>query len=192
MAFLHTTGPVADDAPGARIGGRPLAPAGTAWPTCKTCGGPLRFIAQQPLDGGDLLLLFQCENDPGSCNEWAPDGGNAAMRVSGALAALEPPPAEPLRERFPSGAPPTFGPATGLRDGDDDGDGLEDTDAVGRLGGEPDWIQADETPSCCGGPMRFVLQLDEAAHRQLNFCGGGAAYAFTCDGCQKAVYLMQQ
>jgi len=180
MPFLHRTEEVADDAARARIGGRPLAPSGTAWPHCKTCTKPLRFIAQQPLDGGRMLLLFQCENDPGMCDEWAPDGGNAAMIVEGSLVALA----------APEGA--AFGPPTGLRAGDDDGDGLEDTDAVGRLGGEPDWIQDDETPECCGGAMRFLLQLDEAAHPQLNFCGGGAAYAFSCDRCRRAVYLMQQ
>jgi hypothetical protein len=189
MPFLHRTGEVADDYPGARIGGRPLAPAGTPWPTCKTCNGPLRFIAQHPIDDDvdvdhKLLLLFQCENDPGSCNEWAPDGGNAALVVRGALAPMTPPP--------PVSIAVTFAPPMGLRAGDDDGDGLEDHDAIGRLGGEPDWIQGDETPSCCGTPMRFALQLDENAHRQLNFCGGGAAYAFVCVSCERALYLMQQ
>lgn len=184
--FLHKTDEVADDAAGSRIGGRPLAPAGTAWPTCKVCKGPLRFIAQHVL-GDELLLLFQCENDPGACNEWAPDGGNAALIVRGADTALEPPP-----ERGPSGVAPTFLPATGFVSFDEGDDGEEDPEARGRIGGEPDWLQADETPVCCGGPMRFVLQLDEGAHRQLNFCGGGAAYAFACDACRKAAYLMQQ
>jgi hypothetical protein len=132
-------------------------------------------------------LLFQCENDPGACNEWSPDGGNAALLVTGAVTALEAPTAA-----GPSGVQPTFLPATGFVAFDEGDDGLEDPDARGRIGGEPDWIQADETPTCCGGPMGFVLQIDESAHRQLNFCGGGAAYAFVCNGCQRGVYLMQQ
>jgi hypothetical protein len=186
MSNLHVADEVPDDARGARIGGRPLAPAGTTWPRCARCTGPLRFIAQHPLPSGANLLLFQCENAPGACEEWAPDGGGNAALVVGPGPAMNPPAVD--RARFPDGAEPTFGPTVALRDDDDDGDHR----SIGILGGEPDWIQADETPVCCGGPMRFVLQLDESAHTQLNFCGGGAAYAFVCDSCQRGRYLIQQ
>jgi hypothetical protein len=186
MPRLHVTEEIADDAPGSRLGGRPLAPAGTVWPRCKKCSGPLRFIAQHPLGDGRLLFVFQCENDPGSCNEWDPAGGNLvfAGRPGPALDPVALTAEE--RARFTSGTTPTFGPPKGFiaRNDGEDGDGL--------VGGEPAWIQYDETPKCCGAPMHFVLQLEESAHRQFNFCGGGAAYVFVCQRCDKGAYVMQQ
>ncbi|WP_405762736.1 hypothetical protein [Streptomyces sp. NBC_00045] len=78
--LLVHDGSAAPDAPVTRVGGLPLAPAGTQWPTCTTCSGPLQFIAQMVLDGGrGVLSVFMCANDPGSCAEWsATAGGNRA------------------------------------------------------------------------------------------------------------------
>jgi uncharacterized protein YwqG len=35
-----------------------------------------------------------------------------------------------------------------------------------KLGGQPDWIQGDQTPHCssCGEPMTFVAQIDSVEH----------------------------
>jgi hypothetical protein len=179
MAKLFVTGEVSAESAGARVGGKPIALAATAWPLCKRCGGPLRFIAQHPLEGGAHVLAFQCENAPGMCDEWAPaSGANLVMVVSGGV-----PLNAPTATKNP-GAQPTFGPPVGL--------GASGDREVGILGGEPQWIQADETPECCGSAMRFVMQLEESAHRQLNFCGGGAAYVFVCTACNKGAYIMQQ
>jgi len=50
----------------------------------------MQFLAQLPLDSleeakghhDQTLLLFQCQNDPGMCDEWDPNaGGNAALLV---------------------------------------------------------------------------------------------------------------
>ncbi len=43
--------------------------------------------------------------------------------------------------------------------------------ALGRrskLGGEPDWVQSDETPKCagCHKPMTFVGQIDSIEHNE--------------------------
>ena len=43
--------------------------------------------------------------------------------------------------------------------------------ALGRrskLGGEPDWVQSDETPECvaCHKPMTFVGQIDSIEHNE--------------------------
>src|SRR5512147_3002248 len=75
-----------------RVGGRPAVPAGFRWPRCGQCGGPMQFVAQFALDDAhvvgidprrQLLLLFQCQNRPGLCDEWDPSGGgNAALLVS--------------------------------------------------------------------------------------------------------------
>ncbi|MFJ8436971.1 DUF1963 domain-containing protein [Kitasatospora sp. NPDC094019] len=93
MTTLITEGgPVADDATVTRTGGVPLAPPGTAWPTCADCGGPMRFLAQIVLDGSGaavtggpgpqdrVLVLFACQNRPGECRDWdARSGANVAL-----------------------------------------------------------------------------------------------------------------
>jgi hypothetical protein len=62
-----------------------------------------------------------------------------------------------------------------------------------RLGGTPNWVQDDETPSCprCGGPMRFVAQVGAMVEKQpferavesvsLPFGSEGEAYIFLCE-----------
>ncbi|MDY0816185.1 hypothetical protein [Kitasatospora purpeofusca] len=93
MTTLITEGgPVTADATVTRIGGVPLAPPGTAWPSCADCGGPLQFLAQFVLDGSGaavtggpgqqdrLLALFACQNRPGVCQDWeARSGANLAL-----------------------------------------------------------------------------------------------------------------
>ncbi|MFB8238708.1 hypothetical protein ACFC58_19355 [Kitasatospora purpeofusca] len=93
MTTLITEGgPVAADATVTRIGGVPLAPPGTAWPSCADCGGPLQFLAQIVLDGSGaavtggpgqqdrVLALFACQNRPGVCQDWeARSGANLAL-----------------------------------------------------------------------------------------------------------------
>lgn len=52
-----------------------------------------------------------------------------------------------------------------------------------RIGGEPQWIRSDETPSCgCGKKMRFYAQLDSVGDR---FCLADCAliYVFVCWDC---------
>jgi hypothetical protein len=48
---------------------------------------------------------------------------------------------------------------------------------LGRLGGEPDWIRADETPRCpsCAACMTFIGELEEGYDSAVsaNFGGGG-------------------
>ena len=60
------------------VGGVPWAGEGTRWPLCRTCGSPMQFLAQLPLSHcgverlvtrGQRLLLFQCQNQPGLCEE---------------------------------------------------------------------------------------------------------------------------
>ncbi|MGY0465421.1 hypothetical protein ACW14Y_34970 [Kitasatospora sp. cg17-2] len=93
MTTLITEGgPVAADTTVTRVGGVPLAPPGTAWPSCADCGGPLQFLAQIVLDGSGaavtggpgqqdrLLVLFACQNRPGVCQDWeARSGANLAL-----------------------------------------------------------------------------------------------------------------
>ncbi|CAN3984688.1 hypothetical protein [Kitasatospora purpeofusca] len=135
MTTLITEGgPVAADATVTRIGGVPLAPPGTAWPSCADCGGPLQFLAQIVLDrsgaavtGGPgrqdrLLVLFACQNRPGVCRDWeARSGANLALVL----------PAQGL-------VPIPLPVPTDLDEGEDEGKGEEhDPD-------DPDEFQDDE------------------------------------------------
>ncbi|MEU1623022.1 hypothetical protein ABZ479_37720 [Streptomyces sp. NPDC005722] len=67
--------------------------------------------------------------------------------------------------------------------------------ALGRLGGEPGWIQGDETPHCpsCTATMTFTAQLEEGTDHttSANFGGGGRGYVFTCRPCGEAAFLWQ-
>ena len=173
-----------------RIGGVPDAPVGFQWPLCKACGGAMQFLAQLALADcevpnlagrGQALLLFQCQNDPGLCDEWDPEsGGNAARLVT-------------LAE-----ATPVDPPDTGVT-------ALSGIDVVkivsqppaqgilGRVGGEAEWIQGDETPNCaCGARMQFVAQLSTEGGGGINFGDAGEGYAFVCQSCpEEARFLWQ-
>jgi hypothetical protein len=198
------------EAGSSRVGGRPTAPEGFRWPRCGQCQGPLQFIAQIDLADADveglgerqqLLLLFQCQNRPGLCDEWDPaSGGNAAILVRSDV-------------RLQRVDPPTVGPSTLLpRE-----DGLEfrpyvesqagrtpddaycqalDADpngVIGKAAGRPLWIQGDETPVCsCGSRMRFVVQVEQHAGGGINFGDAGVGYAFVCEKCRESArYLFQ-
>ncbi|MEU7605642.1 DUF1963 domain-containing protein [Streptomyces sp. NPDC041003] len=192
--LLLDGGPVAPDAPVTRTGGTPLAPAGTAWPTCASCAAPLQFLAQIHL--GDLpghtaptpgvLALFMCANRPGQCEQWSPTaGGNLALLLPADR--LEPvrPPDEADQDLLGLGAvraavPAPTAPATAT--------------ILGRLGGTPDWLQYDETPDCptCARPMDFAAELTEGPDpvTAMNF-GSGRAYVHTCTPCGRAALLWQ-
>ena len=188
-----------------RTGGVPLLPGGFSWPACLACKGPMQFLAQVMLsdlevdDRRGVLLIFMCQNDPGMCDEWDPAaGGNAALLL-------------PFAGLRPAVAPP--GPAAGLgevsavryviMDADydqarEDWAGREARparDVLGQLGGQPSWVQADETPACreCSAPMSLAVQLEEGRdHRTAaNFGGGGCGYGFTCPRCSTAAFLWQ-
>lgn len=153
----------------------------------------MQFQFQVPLDelgqAGKLLLTFQCQNDPGMCDEWDPaSGGNAALVTKAEDGRVTESPgltAEQLREFKEDRT--VIAPAIKLELA------LSGKNEVGAVGGAPEWIQADETPVCkCGERMRLAVQLDENAHEQLNFGGGGRAYAFICEACMAAKFLWQQ
>ncbi|GGN23386.1 hypothetical protein GCM10011609_76180 [Lentzea pudingi] len=67
---------------------------------------------------------------------------------------------------------------------------------LGRLGGEPDWLQDDETPACptCATRMTFAAQLEEGYDfsTAANFGGGGRGYVFHCRPCGNAAFLWQR
>lgn len=153
-------------------------------PQCRECNSQMSFILGHKFNGDSnkYLLVFQCQANPGMCDDWDPDSGaNSALILS-------------------TGELLQFEGATGLSVGDADiesGNDFADfmdanPDCVGLCGGSAVWVQADETPACeCGKPMEFVAQVDETAHPEFNFGGGGCGYVFQCRECEKAKFLWQ-
>lgn len=213
MATLMTyAGPADADAMVTRTGGIPLVPAGFDWPECAQCSGPMQFLAQVLVDDLDshegstqrglcgVLSIFMCQNDPGMCDEWSPnDGGNRALLYprEGLAPASVPEKGETLLAEV---CGITYVPMQLIgydeacnrwaQEGD-----RQSRDILGQLGGEPAWLQNDETPVCtlCSQPMRFVAQLEEGHdHRTaMNFGGCGCAYAYACPECGTAKFLWQ-
>lgn len=76
-----------------------------------------------------------------------------------------------------------------------------------KFGGEPDWIQGDETPRCdfCGELMTFIAQIDSIehdnrhnpprrdclGHKDYMFGDVGMIYVFYCFECGQPACLMQ-
>ena len=190
-----------------KIGGGPTDVASFEWPCCQSCNGAMQFIAQVGLAETEIdelngreqaLLVFQCQNEPGMCDDWDADGGgNAALLVGVDRGTrIEPPssgetklPSESLvsLKRYDSSV-------TAETDDDNYVTALDnDQNVLGKIGGTPLWVQDDETPECaCGSMMVFVAMIDERAGGGINFGGGGVGYAFVCTECQdRAKFLWQ-
>lgn len=62
-----------------------------------------------------------------------------------------------------------------------------------KLGGEPDWIQGDDTPNCvgCGRAMQFYAQIDSAFAEEFYIGDVGRLYVFRCEDCWHAQTVMQ-
>ncbi len=61
-----------------------------------------------------------------------------------------------------------------------------------KLGGEPDFIQGDETPQCpgCRMPMTFYAQLD-SLDDDIMLADCGMIYVFVCFDCNETVSILQ-
>lgn len=199
-------GPAAEDAAVTRTGGMPLVPGGFSWPTCRSCSGPMMFLAQvmpnepAPLGESGVLSVFMCQNDPGMCDEWDPQaGGNQALLLP--LAGLRP-------AAVADGSVTRLGEVSGVEyvtmdtgygqscQAWADRERRPVSEVLGQVGGQPSWLQHDETPACpeCTTPMTFAVQLEEGHDRRTaaNFGGGGCGYAFTCHRCGTAAFLWQR
>ncbi|MBC9718805.1 hypothetical protein H9Y04_40390 [Streptomyces sp. TRM66268-LWL] len=181
--LLINGGEAAADAPDLRTGGVPLVADGFVWPLCRECEGAQQFLAHLPLAFGTVSVFF-CQNDPGMCDEWDATGGaNRAFLFRGELTAAA----------VPSEGETLLGAVTALRT--HPADAPTEERVLGRLGGEPEWIQGDETPDCpsCAGRMTFTAELEEGADYETaaNFGGGGRGYVFHCEPCGEAAFLWQ-
>ncbi|MEV7414722.1 hypothetical protein [Streptomyces sp. NPDC089919] len=229
--LLIDAGSTAPDAPVTRLGGLPLAPAGTEWPVCAACSGPLQFIAQVVPGDGSVLAVFMCANDPGSCQEWdAWAGANKAFVFPAeGLRAMPLPPlpaaADAEDDTADDDADEADDEDEDYADEDDDEEvrvlgavraavsvvvpgtgydeacdawagssGRAEREVLGQLGGEPEWLQYDQTPVCpdCAAPMAFTACLEEGpdAVTAPNF-GSGTGYLHACAPCARAAFLWQ-
>lgn len=59
-----------------------------------------------------------------------------------------------------------------------------------KIGGEPDWIQDDETPECCGQPAMFYGQLGSLGGK-YDLIDNGIVYVFICRKCLRAHAVFQ-
>ncbi|MEE1739530.1 hypothetical protein [Streptomyces sp. BE147] len=194
MIYNGTTDETADEP---RTGGIPLVPADFSWPHCDTCDGAMKFLAHLPVEQG-VVSVFQCENDPGLCEEWeAFEGGNRAFLFprEGLVPAAVPAEGETL-----------LGAVSAIRLETVDEDTYNDAReqyrlrsgrgrlVLGSLGGEADWFYEDQWPACpgCGQLMTFVAHLEEGndSATAANF-GGGCGYVLVCDPCRSAAFLTQ-
>lgn len=213
--LLTYAGPAEPEALVTRTGGVPLAPAGTAWPMCAECEGPMQFLAQILLDGRArptapadgpaalVMALFMCQTDPGMCEAWSPTDGANAVRLFPAegLTPIPAPVAESEEMLFLGEANAVQLTESPLDDYGSareewaDADGRTLRHVLGQLGGRPHWLQADETPACgsCDRPMDLAAQLEEGPHyaTAMNFGGNGTAYAFVCGPCGEGAFLWQ-
>ncbi|MEE1927366.1 hypothetical protein V1J52_04070 [Streptomyces sp. TRM 70351] len=205
ITLMTYGGAVAADTAETRTGGVPLVPDGFRWPPCANCGEPMQFLAQLRLDapvgdGNGVLALFMCDAQPGLCEQWDPwDGGNRAVLLpADGVAPAVPPDTGVTRLGAVSGVRYERVDAPTYFDASEEWaevEGRTRRGVLGQWGGEPEWLQGEETPACpgCGEPMGFVAQLEEGRDHTTaaNFGGGGCAYAFVCGPCARAAFLWQ-
>ena len=59
-----------------------------------------------------------------------------------------------------------------------------------KIGGEPDWIQGEETPECCGQSAVFYGQLGSLGGKH-DLVDNGLIYVFICQNCMKTHSVFQ-
>lgn len=165
----------------------------------------MQFLAQLPLSAhpdpqlaarDQVLLLFQCQNDPGMCDEWdASSGGNAALLCAAGGAAMAVPAGTTTLPSRSTVAFRHYDDQGGEETPDDAYCALleDDPEVLGKVGGVPLWIQDDETPACaCGRAMTFFAQIENRGGGGINFGDSGSGYAFVCMACRDGAKFLWQ
>lgn len=65
-----------------------------------------------------------------------------------------------------------------------------EVESLHKIGGEPDWIQDDETPECCGQRAVFYGQLG-SLDKKHDLIDNGLIYVFLCRKCHKSHSIFQ-
>ncbi len=158
--------------PVTKMGGQPVWLQAPQWPVSRLLGEPMMFIGQFRLDAERELRMayvFMAAGDEYVDGTWEPEGGENAVIVQ------------------PEGSVPAFvavtdiseGPSWPVQDHLPVNQQLHgDEKAWEFLGGEPVWLQGDETP---GPGWQLIGQLtDRLGH---NFGDAGIGYIFvSADG----------
>ncbi|WP_346540003.1 hypothetical protein [Micromonospora sp. DPT] len=160
--------------PVTKLGGQPVWLGTPQWPVSRSLGEPMTFIGQFRLDSdgeGCMAYLFMTDGEDYVDGTWEPEGGENAVIIQ------------------PDGSVPAFVAVTELGEGpswpvqdhlpvhqQDHGDER----MWEFLGGEPVWLQGDETP---GPGWQLIGQLtDRLGH---NFGDAGIGYIFvSADGAE--------
>jgi len=170
------------------------------WPTCAACEGNMQYQGRI-WDQKNIHLIFMCQNDPGCCDEWdANEGGNAVIKFKPvSLTEVNPPESGEVSRGTQYGCETVNFKAQNYDEAREKWakkNKVTTRMVLGKVKGEPDWLQNEESPSCsCGAKkMKFVAQLESGPdyETEMNFGGGGVAYLFTCEDCEdKAKFLWQ-
>ena len=148
-------------------------------PSCKECKVPMKLIIQ--IDDKRIVekpvQVFQCQSDPGQCEDWNAESGANKVIFNDHLNAI-------LSEKALNFVSSGYSDAQREETYEFHAD-----NAIGKALGKPLWIQSDETPHCCQQPMQFILQIDGGFG--LNFGDSGIAYLFQCTKCKEGKFLWQ-
>jgi hypothetical protein len=206
--------------PVTKLGGLPVWVDKPAWPISAATGEPLLFIGQIvidprlfPVDPGRIAYLFMTGGNAGKLGTWSPNSSESAVIIQQIsphrkTTIIEGP---RLMESFWEGTvrmerPLELMATVNIEEAipEDDADEIffgrgEDlwkdylTGINQKIGGEPNWIQGDETPD----GWRLLLQLPESpkvngrsVETNLNF-GTGSAYVFVSPDYSQGVLLWQ-
>lgn len=170
------------------------------WPVCKSCGGNMQYLGKINYDK-DIFLLFMCQNDPGCCDDWDPDyGANKAIRFAPVKLKIIIPPATGIVTRETAyGAKIISFKDLSYNEARNNWAKKNKTtprSVLGLVGGEPEWLQNDDTPDCseCGEKMEFIAQLEIGPDYKtdMNFGGDGCAYVFRCKHCELSAKFLWQ
>ena len=156
-------------------------------PKCKECSSEMTCILHIDLSQLNVfsskghLLVYQCEADPGMCDDWDPiAGGNKVIYVEKCNT-------KPTGDSYLSIDSRVLSSKDELIAFSE-----SNSNCYGKIGEPPLWIQGDETPTCtCGKTMELVCEIDESANENFNFGGGGASYTFLCQACNVGAFLWQ-
>ncbi len=182
------------------FGGKPVKSEGESfeWPVCKCCNLPMQYQFRVTTKLG-IEQIFMCQNDPGLCDDWdANSGGNAVIIVKASnLVTVNPPSEEYILSEAEDGA--LIESVNSENYEEARAEWFEKNKesprpVLGKLNGQPYWLQSDETPSCvsCNEKMNFVGQFEEGPNSPgMNFGGGGIACLYDCEACTKGKFLWQ-
>ncbi len=183
------------------FGGKPVTNRNKEfdWPFCYSCNLPMQYQFRISTKLG-LEQVFMCQNEPGCCDEWNADGGGNKVIVvePNDLKCVEPPENGDTLRATDHGSliveyeAEDYDEARSAWAAENE---VSPRKVLGRLSGEPSWLQDEEVPKCskCNNEMNFAAQLEQGPNweTEMNFGGGGCAYLFDCNCDGSAKFLWQ-